>query len=128
MVDLGEGIERSKADTLKMREEVETLGQEVSSANSTLSTLKDNIRLRKLKKDIAVTEAEMAALDLEEASKARQQFDEKYTRAKAAEEDTTRKVPNYFHDDLRLSNRVDYSLNILPVNWLPSAPNSEVSN
>jgi DNA repair protein RAD50 len=75
-----------------MRIEVDNLGAEVSSASTTLSNLKDNIRLRKINHDIAATDAELAGLNLEEASRARQQFDEKYPRAKASEEEATRMV------------------------------------
>lgn len=75
-----------------MREEMEALSREIASAVSSLSTLKSNLRLRKIKRDIEAAQAEIDGLDLEEASKARQQFDEKYARAKEAEELASRKV------------------------------------
>jgi DNA repair protein RAD50 len=90
------------ADIEKMRVEVENLGAEVSSASTTLSNLKDNIRLRKISHDIAATDAELAGLNLEEASRARQQFDEKYPKAKASEEEATRQV---YYSYLSLESR-----------------------
>lgn len=90
VIDHQEAIQQSLADIEKMRVEVETLGTEVSSASTTLSNLKDNIRLRKISHDIAAVDTELGGLDLEEASRARQQFDEKYPRAKASEEEATR--------------------------------------
>lgn len=87
-----DGIQQILGEVEKMRAEVETLGTEVSSASTTLSNLKDNIRLRKISNDIAATAAELEGLNLDEASRAREQFDEKYPRAKASEEEATRQV------------------------------------
>jgi len=75
-----------------MRVEVENLTAEVASANTILSNLRDNIRLRKINNEITAIDAEMAGLNLDEASRARKQFDEKYPRAKASEEEATRQV------------------------------------
>lgn len=109
-----ESIQRSLEDIARMRSEMDTLGQEVSSANTTLSTLKDNIRLRKLNRDIHTVEVEMGRLDLEEASRARQQFDEKYGPAKAAEEEATRQVRNWL--TVHFSYTEILSRNIFKVN------------
>ncbi|PVG02753.1 putative RAD50-DNA repair protein [Serendipita vermifera] len=90
IIDLKDAITRSLEDIERMRADVDKLGQEVSSANSTLATLTNNLLMRKLKRDITETEKEMGTLDLEQASRAHQQFEEKYTKAKAKEEEITR--------------------------------------
>lgn len=91
-MELLDAIQRSSEDIAKLRGDEDALTQEVSSANTTLSTLKDNIRLRKINRDIQAVETEKAGLDLEEASRARQQFDERYGPAKAQEEEANRQA------------------------------------
>ncbi|PCH40037.1 hypothetical protein WOLCODRAFT_162047 [Wolfiporia cocos MD-104 SS10] len=64
---------------------IEALDKEINESNSSLINLRENLRLRKLKQDIAATEAEIDALDLEEAARAKRIFDEKYNAEKQKE-------------------------------------------
>jgi DNA repair protein RAD50 len=100
--DLQDALNRSTEDIAKLRADEDALAQEVSSANTTLSNLKDNIRLRKINRDIQEVETEKAGLDLEEASRARQQFDERYGPAKAQEEEANRQVSRSLLSNLYL--------------------------
>lgn len=95
-MELQEAIQHSSENIATYRAEEEALTHEVSSANTTLSNLKDNIRLRKINREIQAVETEKAGLDLEEASRARQEFDEKYLPKKAAEEEANRQVGRSF--------------------------------
>lgn len=52
--------------------------KEINESNATVANLRDNIRARKLVKDIADTQAEIDEYDLEEAAKAKRLFEEKY--------------------------------------------------
>lgn len=50
-----------------------------------MANLRENLRVRKLVKDIAATAEEIATYDMEEAAKARRNFQEKYNVEKEKE-------------------------------------------
>lgn len=50
-----------------------------------MSNLRENLRIRRLRQDIAATQAEIDAIDLEEAAKAKRIFEEKYNIEKQKE-------------------------------------------
>jgi chromosome segregation ATPase len=116
ILELEDAITRSSEDIVHMREEAEKLAQEVSSANSTLSTLNNNLLARKYKREMVEVDQEIAALDLEQASQAHQQFNEKYIKAKAAEEEATRQVSTFSNTGILSLTRIIGSLNIFKEN------------
>lgn len=58
--------------------EGEGISKEIHESTATLSNLRDNIRARKLVKDITNTQAEINQYDIEEAAKAKRLFEERY--------------------------------------------------
>jgi hypothetical protein len=57
-----------------------------------MTNLRENIRVRKLGKEIDATQAEIDAMDMEQAAKARRQFDQKYNVEKQRETEMQSKV------------------------------------
>ena len=57
-----------------------------------MTNLRENIRVRKLSKEIDTTQAEIDAMDMEQAAKARRQFDQKYNMEKQRETEMQSKV------------------------------------
>ena len=67
------------------REVISSIEKEIHESGASLSNLRDNIIARNLAKDIAKTQAEINSYDMEEAGKARRNYDEKYEPAKQRE-------------------------------------------
>jgi len=67
------------------REIISGIEKEIHESGASLSNLRDNIIARNLAKDIAKTQAEINSYDMEEAGKARRNYDEKYEPAKQRE-------------------------------------------
>jgi len=57
-----------------------------------MTNLRENIRVRKVAKEIDATQAEIDAMDMEQAAKARRQFDQKYNAEKQRETEMQSKV------------------------------------
>ena len=72
-------------DIESTRDTVAIIDKEVNESNASMTNLRENIRVRKLAKEIEVTQAEIDAMDMEEAAKARRQFDVKYNLEKQRE-------------------------------------------
>jgi DNA repair protein RAD50 len=99
-----EGVERKLQDCAEKKEDLEaelneftqrineakaaleSLDLEARSGESTLANLRQNIQFRKLAKQITSTQSEIDAFDMEEAAKARRNFEEKYPKEKEREE------------------------------------------
>lgn len=64
----------------------------MSAAGADLANLRENFRLRKLQREIQETKDVIKSLKLEEASKAKEQFEEKWGKAKAAENEAQARV------------------------------------
>lgn len=60
------------------RKVLAAIDKEINESAASMANLRDNIRARKLVKDIAATQAEIDQYDLEEAAKAKRLFEEKY--------------------------------------------------
>ena len=67
------------------RENISGIEKEIHESGASLSNLRDNIIARNLTKDIEKTQAEIDSHDMEEAGKARRNYDEKYEPAKRRE-------------------------------------------
>jgi DNA repair protein RAD50 len=99
-----EGVERKLQDCAEKKEDLEaelneftqrineakaaleSLDLEARSGESTLANLRQNIQFRKLAKQITSTQSEIDTFDMEEAAKARRNFEEKYPKEKEREE------------------------------------------
>lgn len=80
------------ADIESTRDTIGVIDKEVNESNASMTNLRENIRVRKLAKEIGVTQAEIDAMDMEEAAKARRQFDLKYNLEKQRETEMQSKV------------------------------------
>ena len=68
-----------------VREAIREIDKEINASGASVANLRDNIRARKLAKEIGETQAEIDSYDMEEAAKARRNFEEKYGKAKEKE-------------------------------------------
>ncbi|KAH8104626.1 AAA domain-containing protein [Cristinia sonorae] len=84
-----------------VRAVVQSFEKEISDAGAAMANLRENIRVRKLMKDIAATAAEIATYDMEEAAKAKRIFQEKYSLEKEKE---TQMQSKYAHIGGELSS------------------------
>ena len=96
---LNEEIEEKEAEVqeqaLKLeqvRAKLSEIDREISEAAVTQANLRENLRYRRLKRDLAATEAELAAIDMEEAAKAKRIWTEKWNVEKQKETDLQTKV------------------------------------
>jgi DNA repair protein RAD50 len=67
------------------REVVKAIDKEINASGASLANYRENIRVRKLAKDIRDTQAEIDSHDMEEAARARRNFEAKYGPAKEKE-------------------------------------------
>lgn len=77
-----------------LRKSKSAIEKEIHESDSFLSNLRENERIRKLRRDIKANEEKIAAFDIEEAAKARRQFDEKYAAEKKREGGMEAEVTN----------------------------------
>lgn len=78
------------------RTKIADIDREISESGAFVGNLRENMRVRKLIKDIAATQAEIEKYDLDEAAKAKRIFDEKYSVEKQKETD--------LHADVRMQS------------------------
>ncbi|KAJ4482060.1 hypothetical protein J3R30DRAFT_3286505 [Lentinula aciculospora] len=82
-----EEIQELEKQVEEAREKIAKIDKEISESGSTLSNLRENVRLRKLVKQIQETQTEIDSYDMEEAAKAKRTFQEKWKSAKDKEEE-----------------------------------------
>lgn len=80
------------ADIESVRDMIAVIDKEVNESNASMTNLRENIRVRKLAKEIDATQTEIDAMDMEQAAKARRQFDQKYNLEKQRETEMQSKV------------------------------------
>ena len=97
--DINELIEEKEAEVQEqavkleqIRAKLGEIDKEISEAAVTLANLRENIRFRRLKRDLTATEAELDAIDMEEAAKAKRIWTEKWNMEKQKETDLQTKV------------------------------------
>lgn len=88
-----------------VRETVAKIDREINESGSLISRLRDNIRMRRLVKDIEATQAEIDSYDMEAAAKAKRNFEDRYQVEKQRETEMQSKVglTSSFHDAFILS-------------------------
>jgi len=86
------------------REVISSIDKEINESGATISNLRDNIIVQKLNIDIAKIQSEIESYDMEEAAKARRNYEDKYEPAKRREDKLSEVVslPPTFH---RRTNR-----------------------
>jgi len=75
----------------KVREGISRIDKEISESGAAVANLRENLRVRRLVRDIAAAQAEIDSYDLEEAAKAKRIFEEKYGVEKQKETDVQSK-------------------------------------
>lgn len=74
-----ESIKDHESQLEEIRASVSKFEKEIAESDTFLSKLRDNERIRSLRKEMKETQEKIDAFDIEEAAKARRQFDTKYT-------------------------------------------------
>ena len=85
--ELEDGIARLTGELENTRVAISTIDREISESGAFVGNLRENMRVRRLIKEIAATQGEIAKFDLDEAAKAKRIFDEKYGIEKQKETD-----------------------------------------
>lgn len=67
------------------REVVKAIDKEINASGASVANYRENIRVRKLAKEIKDTQAEIDSHDMDEAARARRNFQDKYGPAKEKE-------------------------------------------
>ncbi len=80
-----EQIEDCSRSISTSREQISSLEREIGGADAKRANYQENIRVRQLASQIAEAQQKISAFDLEEASRARRNFDEKYSGEKEKE-------------------------------------------
>ncbi|KAI6096209.1 hypothetical protein EV401DRAFT_1143963 [Pisolithus croceorrhizus] len=70
-----------------IRENIAKIDKEINESGSSISNLRDNLRIRKLVKDVAATQADIDSYDMESAAKAKRTFEDRYQAEKQKETD-----------------------------------------
>ncbi|RDB18009.1 DNA repair protein rad50 [Hypsizygus marmoreus] len=78
-------LRRLSDDIDAAREAIKEIDKEINASGASVANYRDNIRVRKLAKEIIDTQTEIDSHDMEEAAKARRNFEEKYGKAKEKE-------------------------------------------
>jgi DNA repair protein RAD50 len=68
------------------------IDKEIHESGASMANLRENIRIRNLVRDIAATQEEIDSHDMEEAAKARRNFDQQYKVKKDEESNLQSKV------------------------------------
>ena len=102
-----------------LRASVQGFEKEISDAGAAMANLRENIRVRKLMRDIATTTAEIESLDMEEAAKAKRIFQEKYSIEKEKETQMQSKVVSILLPMLMGKSIIDFSMRISAESSVP---------
>ena len=76
----------------KIRATIGEIDKEINEARMTVANLRENIRVHRLMRELAATQAELDAIDMEEAAKAKRIWTEKWNVEKQKETDLQTKV------------------------------------
>lgn len=90
--DLHAEIQQFNSQLEAARTTIGGIEKEIHESGASMANLRENIRVRKLVKDIATTQAQIDTYDMEEAAKAKRIFQEKYQKEKDRETEMQSKV------------------------------------
>lgn len=100
-----------------VRETVAKIDREINEGGSLISRLRDNIRMRRLVKDIEATQAEIDSYDMEGAAKAKRTFEDRYQVEKQRETEMQSKVGLLMTPRSRSYRPPDYRGSIVRSHW-----------
>jgi DNA repair protein RAD50 len=86
-----------------VRRDIAAIDKEINESGATMSNLRDNIIVRKLKEKVEAIDKEIASYDMEEAAKARRNYEDKYQPAKAKEQKCNEVVRTFILSRIFLS-------------------------
>ncbi len=90
----------------RIRSKMHAIDKEVAESGSNNSKIRDNLRIREMRKEILKIQEKIEGFDLEEAAKARRQFDAKYASERKRESDMESEVRCFcVTGRIRLSNQ-----------------------
>ncbi|KAF9463040.1 hypothetical protein BDZ94DRAFT_1362864 [Collybia nuda] len=78
-------LQRLNENISAAREVIARIEKEINESGASVANYRDNIRVRKLRKEISDTQTEIESHDMEDAARARRNFQEKYAIAKEKE-------------------------------------------
>lgn len=107
-----------------VRETVAKIDREINESGSLISRLRDNIRMRRVVKDIEATQAEIDSYDMEGAAKAKRTFEDRYQVEKQRETEMQSKVSRVpsFNDALYITHLTGGSFFSMHTLVVKSAP------
>lgn len=76
----------------QIRAKLGDIDREISDAGMTMANLRENIRFRRLNRDLVATQAELDSIDMAEAAKAKRIWTQKWEAEKQKETDLQTKV------------------------------------
>ena len=76
----------------EIRAAINVIDKDIGAGDASMANLRENLRVRKLVKEVAATQAQIDSYDVEEAAKARRIFQEKYQKEKDRETELQGKV------------------------------------
>lgn len=116
MQECEENVKKCEADVQDLTQQLEKIRgviakieKEINESGASMSNLRENIRIRKLGKEIIDMQTEIDSYDMEEAAKARRNFQEKYGAAKDQETELHTAVSQSDADCTQLSDTSQFS-------------------
>lgn len=104
--DCSAALKESEVKAKGLHAEIETvriaiavIEKEINESGATVSNLRDNVIVRKLKEKVEAIDKEIESYDMEEAAKARRNYEDKYEPAKAREQKLNELVGFMFLSD-----------------------------
>ena len=85
-------IKEQEAEVEHIRTSKHAMEKEIAESGSFNSKIRDNVRIRDMRKEIKRIQEKIESFDLEEAAKARRHFDSKYNIEKKRESDMESEV------------------------------------
>ena len=97
--DCVENVERLQSEIQDLSAKIEgirdviaQIEKEINESGSSTANLRENLRMRRMKKDIVSLQAEIESHDVEEAGRAKRNFEDRYKVEKQRETDLQAKV------------------------------------
>ena len=87
-----EQVSKQNDELEALRKVIADVEREINEGGAVLANLRDNMRVRKLRAEITSIEAELNSMDLDEAAKAKRNFEQKYPAEQKKEQDLAGQV------------------------------------
>jgi DNA repair protein RAD50 len=85
-------IDSDDAEVDKLRGDMASIEKEINEGGAVLANLRENLRARRMRTEITALVEELESMDMEEAAKAKRNFDEKYPTEQKKENDLAGQV------------------------------------